>query len=358
MIGALARFAAILIALAICAGAAIGVYSVLGGVSLVGQTSGVSFDAPVDPSGARQIFTVKKGDTANSIGDALQRAGLIRSSLAFRMTIESRKLGNRIEAGDYELSPAMSTGEIIDVLARGAQARGRTVTVPEGWRIAQIGARLEALGIVKADDFRKVALSPRDFGLTPPDPVASTLEGFLFPDTYQVKEGVTARDVAALMVQQFERHFDAALRQRAATQGYSLLQAVTLASIVERETGVADERPIVAGVYRNRLSRGMLLGADPTVQYALASKDLAAAAAYDYWKRELSADDLTVDSPFNTYRVAGLPPGPICNPGQASIDAALAPAETPYLYFVARGDGSHAFAQTAEQHLANIQKYR
>ncbi|MCC7103983.1 MAG: endolytic transglycosylase MltG [Chloroflexi bacterium] len=358
MIGALARFAAIVIALAICAGAAIAVYGVLGGVSIVGRTTGASFDAPVDPSGATQVFTVKKGDTANSIGDALQRAGLIRSTLAFRMAIESRNLGNRIEAGDYELSPALSTGEIIDVLARGAQARGRTVTVPEGWRIAQIGARLEAQGIVKAEEFRKVALSPREFGIKLPDPAASSLEGFLFPDTYQVREGVTARDIAALRVQQFERHVDAARRQHAASQGLSLLQAVTLASIVERETGVGDERSIVAGVYRNRLTRGMLLGADPTVQYALASQDVVAAATYDYWKRELSADDLTVDSPYNTYRVAGLPPAPICNPGQASIDAALSPADTPYLYFVARGDGSHAFAQTAEQHLANVQKYR
>jgi UPF0755 protein len=195
-----------------------------------------------------------------------------------------------------------------------------------------------------------------DFLADRPEGVTS-LEGFLFPDTYEFPSDATARDVIARMLDTFGQRFTPELREQARAQGLTVYQAVTLASIVEREAVLPEERPIIASVFLNRLRAGMHLNADPTVQYALGYQG----EGHGWWKRPLLLEDLEVDSPYNTYRHVGLPPGPICNPGLAALEAVVNPADTRYLYFVANdvaGDGSHVFAETLEEHNANIAKYR
>jgi UPF0755 protein len=353
----LLRLLAIVAALALCAAAALFVYAALGEAPSIVRQLPTGWDSPVSDTPRRETFTVPRGASAAEVGEELQRRGLIRSSLAFRWEVESRGVGNKLEAGDYELSPSMSTSEIVAVLARGTAVRGKTFTVLEGWRAEQVAQRAEELGLGKADEILRLVRSPREHGLTPPDPASATLEGFLFPETYEFDPKASSGQIVSTMLRQFERNFTEALRRQASNRGLTLTQVVTLASIVEREAARPNERPVIASVYRNRLAAGLKLEADPTVQYAVASLD-PQAAAYGFWKQDLTAQDLQVDSQYNTYKVAGLPPGPICSPGMDSLQAALSPAETGYLYFVARGDGSHAFAASPEEHLANVQRFR
>jgi len=261
-----------------------------------------------------------------------------------------------LAAGDYELSKSMSTPEIIQVLAKGEVKRGLVATIPEGWRTEQIADRLDASGFTQRADFLQAVSNPQTvpgFDVLPP-PAPQRLEGYLFPETYEVPQPVSGSRAAELMVRMFAQRIGDALRTPSET-GLSSQQVITLASIVEREAKIPSERATIASVYLNRLKQDMPLQADPTVQYAIATRDGPAATAYNYW-RDLSAADLQVDSPYNTYAHAGLPPGPICNPGEASIRAVLAPAKTDYLYFVATADGSgtHLFARTLDEHNANV----
>jgi UPF0755 protein len=289
VIGTFLRLVLLLGALAICLVAAVVVYSLLGNLPSVGRlvpTEGLG--APVSDSATRTSFTIAPGRSASEVGEELQRAGLIRSALAFKWEVESRGLGSKLEAGDYELSPSMPVSEIVSVLARGAIARGNQFTVVEGWRAEQIAQRLEEGGLLKADEFLAVVRSPREAGLTPPDPDAKTLEGFLFPDTYEVDPKATPAEIASTMLRQFERRYGAELRQAAARRGLTLLQAVTLASIVEREAAHPEERPVISSVYSNRLQAGMRLEADPTVQYAVASPHPGEGGQAAHWKRALN----------------------------------------------------------------------
>jgi UPF0755 protein len=229
-------------------------------------------------------------------------------------------------------------------------------TIPEGWRSEQIADRLQATGFASRDDFLRAVAAPAgvpgfDLLGNPPPP---RLEGYLFPETYQVPQPVAGTRAAEMMLRMFNQKVGDELRT-ASPGNLSSREVLILASIVEREAKVPAERPTIASVYLNRLAAGLPLQADPTVQYAVASHDGPAAAAYGYWKG-LEPADLQIDSPYNTYLNPGLPPGPICNPGEASIKAVLQPARTDYLYFVARTDGSgeHLFARTLEEHNANV----
>jgi UPF0755 protein len=354
----LVRLSFMFVAVVACAAAAVVAYAALGNALALGRVMPVDWGSPVSDTSQRETFTVQPGQSATAVAEELQRRGLIRSSLVFRWEIQSRGLGSKLEAGDYELSPGMSTKEIVTVLARGAVAPGTTLTVLEGWRAHQIAQRAEQLGLAEAEVLLRLVQSPREHGLNPPDPAAQTLEGYLFPDTYQFDPKVTPNEIVVAMLRQFDRRFDADLRRQAAARGLTVSQAVTLASIIEREAAQPSERPLIASVFHNRLAAGMNLDADPTVQYAAAGRDLRAAASYGFWKRDLTVDDLKIESAYNTYRVDGLPPGPICSPGLDSLQAAVVPAETRFLYFVARGDGSHAFAETSHEHQANVQRFR
>jgi len=359
----LARLLVVLFALiVVAAGAAVG-YMVLGSSTplLGGQISQLADPTgPVDPQDtAKQTITVRPGASAGDIGAELQQRGLIRSALAFRLAAEQAGVGSTLAAGEYELSRSMSTNDIIQVLAKGETKRGLLATIPEGWRSEQIADRLDATGFASRDDFLRAVTTPLSvpnvgvLGAKPPP----RLEGYLFPETYEVPQKVSGPRAVELMLQMFTQRVGT-LIQAPTESKLTPVQILTLASIVEREAKQPSERPMIASVYLNRLAADLPLQADPTVQYAVATRDGPAAGAYNYWKQELTASDLQVDSPFNTYLTSGLPPGPICNPGEASIRAVLQPARTDYLYFVAARDGSgtHLFARTLEEHNANVAK--
>lgn len=291
-----------------------------------------------------QEVHIPAGATAHGIGTLLKEKGLIRSATLFAWTARLHGQSQRLEAGTYLLSGTLTTPQILRELLK-APLQLRRVTIPEGLTSYQIGALLEHSGLV--DSARFVSLvHDREFarkvGIEAP-----SLEGYLFPQTYFLNRTTTEEEVIRRLVEEFDRTFTAPLHARLDSLGLTRHQALTLASIVEREAVVQQERPLIAGVFLARLARDMLLESCPTVEYALGGH-----------KERLDAADLQVDSPFNTYLHPGLPPGPIANPGKAAILATLYPARTDFLYFVARGDGTHIFSRTNEQHEAAKQAVR
>ena len=271
-------------------------------------------------------------------------AAEIRRRLAALMwTGQSRAL----KAGEYRFDRPMSVVDVVEKLARG-DIYGHPITFPEGLTIREMAEIVESNGFGKADEFIKAA---RDGSLVNDlDPAAKDLEGYLFPETYTLPRGTPVATLVSLMVERFRDTYTTLEAKRGGKVDLSTRQIVTLASLVEKETGKAEERPLVAAVYRNRLDQNMAMQADPTVVYALVK-----AGTYD---GNIRKRDLSFDSPYNTYKYAGLPPGPIASPGRAALEAALAPADVDYLYFVSRNDGSHAFAETLAKHNANVQEYQ
>ena len=311
---------------------------------------------PVQPgSRASVVVRIPRGASSADIARLLYEHRLIRHPLAFRLLARLEGKDGRLKAGVYRLSPGLPAPAILDKLARGEVLTAR-FTIPEGWTVGQIVDRLVAMGLVDRGQLRAALDEAARSWPYLPEGVAldEPLEGYLFPDTYQVpvdEDGrvMDARLIVRAMLERFEEVFGPAQRARAREMGLSVHQVVTLASIVEREARVADERPLIAAVYHNRLRRGMSLDADPTVLYALGRTSGV-----------LTYRDLQVDSPYNTYRRPGLPPGPIGAPGRGAIEAALNPADVDYLYFVLRPDdsGRHRFARTLAEHNRNVQAYR
>jgi UPF0755 protein len=309
---------------------------------------------PTPASGVATV-TIKDGEAARKIAEDLQDAGVIQSARLFRVLVAFMGLENQLQAGDYEFDKGMTTLAAIDRIHNGRTAP-LMVTIPEGLRVEEIAALLDAKGVVSKDDFMNAVEARRAEAVAAGDS-SGNLEGYLFPATYGFSRSVTADKAVQQMLDAFNEQVLPEVQPQLATAGLTLDQVLTLASIVEREAVKPEERPLIASVYLNRLNSGMALEADPTVQYAVGS-DPQNVAAYGYWKKELSADDLKVDSPYNTYVNQGLPPGPIACPGLDSVRAVLNPAQTNYLYFVAKGDGSHVFAETLEEHLRNVQLYQ
>ena len=310
-------------------------------------------------------FTVEPGESARAVGQQLQSAGLIRDGTLFEAYVRVNGLASRLEAGTFTLNAAMTPVQIAVALQH-ARAASITVTIPEGWRLEQVADYLGAAGVLDGAAYRRLAASGQAgaphagaYDFLGSRPAGASLEGYLFPDTYELpKEGATASDLIDRQLDDFAAQV-VPLYQQARAGGattLSLYEAVTLASIVEREAVVDDERPVIAGVYANRLARGMKLEADPTVQYAMGYQ----ARSGQWWKTPVSIGEYAqVLSPYNTYLHPGLPPGPIANPGLASILAALHPAKHDYLYFVALPDGSgrHVFAKTFAEHQENVARY-
>jgi UPF0755 protein len=266
---------------------------------------------------------------------------VVRSVPAFLLLHYAR--GERtLKAGEYRFDHPATPLEVYDRLARG-DAITHTVVVPEGFSLFEIAGAIEAAGLATREQFLRVASSETSL-VSDLDPAAASLEGYLFPDTYQFSRVQTTRDLAAAMVRRFRQEAHALVLSS------DVRRVVTLASIVEKETSVPEERPLVAGVYVNRLQKNMVLAADPTVVYA--------AQLAGRYRGTLYQSDLEFDSPYNTYRYAGLPPGPIANPGRAALEAAMKPAATDYYYFVADNQGAHRFARTAEEHARNVAAYR
>jgi UPF0755 protein len=252
-----------------------------------------------------------------------------------------------LQAGEYRFINPASPLEVAERLARG-DVFTRAVTFPEGLTIWEMAETFARGGLGTANEFERAAANATLVNAL--DPGADSLEGYLFPDTYALPRRAGADAVVAAMVGRFERAFDEPLRAAARAAGLSLRDVVTIASLVEKETAAPEERPIVAAVYRNRLRIGMLLQCDPTVIYALRRRG--------EWRGNLTRAHLQMDSPYNTYRYAGLPPGPIASPGRASLDATLHPADVRYLYFVSRNDGTHAFATTLAEHNRNVAEWQ
>ena len=297
--------------------------------------------------GAEQFVEIPSGSGSIPIGERLVAAGVIRDAATFRVALWMSRQGRHLKAGEYRFDRAMTPFEVIDKMARG-DVFVISVTFPEGLTAAEMAKIFEAHGLGTAASFTDAA---KESALVHDlDPAAKNLEGYLFPETYALPHRTDASKLVRMMVARFEKVLTPELRQAAAARNLTIRQAVTLASIVEKETAKADERPLVAAVYTTRLRIGMPLQCDPTVIYGLVK-----AGRYD---GNIHKDDLSFDSPYNTYRYPGLPPGPIASPGRASLDAAVHPADADYLYFVSRNDGSHEFARTLEEHNRNVQKYQ
>jgi UPF0755 protein len=306
-----------------------------------------------------QSVTIKvpQGANGNAIARRLERAGVVGGG-RFGAIAGLMGVQGELAAGDYEFTRGMPATDVIQRLRKGIVLPVVTVTIPEGRRLEEVAALLEKQGLTNAQEFISAAAAsdyPQAFVQSRPP--GSTLEGYLFPDTYFFAKGVTARQVVERLLATFDERFDRELRAAAERNNLTVHQAVTLASIVEREAQVPEERELIAAVFLNRLKAGIPLQADPTVQYAVAA-DPASVGKYGWWKRDLTVDDLQIKSPYSTYANPGLPPGPISGVGLASLRAVAQPAAVRYLYFVAKGDGSHAFAETLEEHNRNVQKYQ
>ena len=295
------------------------------------------YDAP------EQFVEIPAGAGSGSMARRLEEAGVVRSATAFRAAVWLRGSSRRLQAGEYRFDQPMTTAQVVDKIARG-DVYVRAITFREGLTNREMAALFESGSFGAAADFLTAARNVKlvtDF-----DPAARDLEGYLFPDTYTLQRKTTAAQLVERMVSRFRKTLTPEMREEAGARGLSVRQLVTLASLVEKETGKAEERPIVAGVYTNRLRVRMPLQCDPTVIYAM-----MLAGRYE---GNIRREDLQMDSPYNTYRYPGLPPGPIAAPGEASLRAAAAPADVPYLYFVSRNDGSHVFATTLDEHNRNV----
>jgi UPF0755 protein len=297
--------------------------------------------------GAEQFVEIPPGAGSVGIGDRLVDAGVIRDRSTYRTALWMTGQARHLKAGDYRFDRAMTPFEAIDKIARG-DVYVINVTFPEGLTMMEMAKIFESHQLGSASSFIKAAKDPapiRDL-----DPAANDLEGYLFPETYALPRRTDAAKLVRLMVAAFTHAFTPELRAAAAATNRTVRQTVTLASIVEKETAKPEERPIVAAVYANRLRIGMALQCDPTVIYALQRAGV--------FTGNLRRDDLSFDSPYNTYRYPGLPPGPIASPGKASLEAVVRPADVDYVYFVSRNDGSHEFARTLEEHNRNVQKFQ
>jgi peptidoglycan lytic transglycosylase G len=297
---------------------------------------------PVRPPQTTFVL-LRPGWSTRHIAKSLQKQGVIRSSTAFLMVDYAKGLKN-LKAGEYKFEQSASAFEVWRRLTSG-DVYARTVVVPEGYTMFDVANAVEEAGLGPASDFLTAARSDL-FLVKDIDPDAKSLEGYLFPDTYQFTRINTAHEIAAAMVHRF--------RQEAQKIGLlgrpDIHRVVTMASIVEKETADPKERPLVAGVYYNRLNRNMALAADPSVIYA--------ALLAGRYRGTIYQSDLQYDSPYNTYKYPGLPPGPIANPGLASLQAALHPAQTDYLYFVSDNNGHHRFARDMQEHARNVAAYR
>lgn len=319
----------------------------IAGAAVVGVMY-MRINEPYRGYGGEETFVeIPQGAGSRTIGDRLVAAGVIRDAATYRTALWMSGQGRHLKAGEYRFDRAMTPFEVIDKLARG-DVFVVNLTFPEGLTIAEMAKLFESHGLGTAQSFVAAASDAQLIHAV--DPAANDLEGYVFPDTYALPRHTTASQLMKVAVERFERVFTPEMRRAAAARQLTVRQAVTLASIVEKESARPDERPQVASVYVNRLRIGMPLQCDPTVIYALSR-----AGRYN---GNIHREDLSIDSPYNTYRYPGLPPGPIASPGRESLEAAIHPADSEYLYFVSRNDGSHEFAKTLEEHNRNVQKYQ
>lgn len=306
---------------------------------------------PVDLAGNPTTFTILPGESVPSITQRLWEAGLVKNPTAFQSYLQYSGIDTTLQAGDHTLSPAMSAMQIAQEMQYSISAEV-TFVILAGWRMEEITAALPTSGltITPTEFIQAVEHVPGRYSFSDTLP-GNTVEGFLFPDSYTLPRQASVDQLIPLILMNFETQVNNEIRTGFTNQGLSLYEAVTLASIVEREAINDEEMPLLASVFYNRLVLNQRLASDPTVQYALGYNSAQAT----WWTNPLSLNDLEIDSPYNTYLYPNLPPGPICNPGLSALRAVAFPAQTPYYYFRAACDGSgnHLFAETYEQHLEN-----
>lgn len=300
--------------------------------------------SPAASSERTTAFRVETGASLGEVARHLERDGLIRRAWAFEALARYRGLEAELRAGEYDLSPHLGSAEILERIAEG-RVRTHRIAIPEGLTAAEIAQRLEETGLADSAEFLAAVRARElvdELGVE-----GETLEGYLFPETYQLARGLPAAEIARAMVAQFHVVWQE-IAPRSEALGLSMLEAVTLASIIEKETGVPEERAEIAAVLHNRLRRGMRLATDPTVIYGIPQ--------FDGNLRRADLED--AGNPYNTYQIEGLPPGPIANPGAASLRAAVAPADSSSLFFVSRGDGTHHFSSSYAEHAEAVDRYQ
>jgi UPF0755 protein len=309
--------------------------------------TGVFLVRTFSPVAARERsvdFQVKPGSTLGAIARDLEGERLVRSARAFETLARWRGLAGELRAGEYDLSPHLSAGQILDRIAEG-RVRTYRIVIPEGLTAAEIAERLEEEDLAEPGEFLSAVRSQELVNEL--DLEGESLEGYLFPETYQLARGLPATEIARVMVAQFHAVWTE-IAPGSEDLGLSMLETVTLASIIEKETGVPEERALIAAVFHNRLQRGMRLASDPTVIYGIPQ--------FDGNLRRSDLEDAA--NPYNTYQIPGLPPGPIANPGADALRAAVAPASSSYLFFVSRNDGTHEFSNSYAEHAAAVDRFQ
>ena len=300
--------------------------------------------AQYGPYGKGGIVELPKGSSVEQIARTLEEKDIIRNAWSFKLLVKFKKVQSKLQAGEYEFEPEMTTQEVLDKIVRGERLVYKLL-IPEGYNFTQIAAAIEKAGIAPAAEVKKYFRDPAmlaQLGFP-----ADSLEGYLYPATYDYERSTKLEALLGQMIKSFKQNFDTSLREAAMQRGLTVPQVVTLASIIEKETGLASERPLISSVFHNRLNIGMPLQTDPTVIYGLPNFD-----------GNLRKQDLQNPHPYNTYVHVGLPPGPIASPGKASLKAAVEPATTNYLFFVSKKDNSHAFSSTLAEHEAMVKRYQ
>jgi UPF0755 protein len=289
-------------------------------------------------------ITIRPGQTLKNTAAFLRKEGIITSASKFAWLARLKDYDKRLQAGEYILSASMTPLKILDMMVNGS-VKLYKITIPEGFNNFQIAEIVTKSGFATQIEFLNLAsdtVTARKMGIE-----AATLEGYLFPDTYFFPKGVAGERIISKMVARFREVFSEDWKKQAQKMGFSIHQVVTLASIIEKETGAPIERPIISSVFHNRLKKGMRLETDPTVIYGIKDFD-----------GNLTRKHLATPTPYNTYKIKGLPPGPIANPGFASLEAALFPAETSFLYFVSKKDSTHHFSKNLIDHNKAVKKYQ
>ena len=316
----------------------------LGAVGVAGIRMYAFLTVPPDTQAAERILLIPPGTPLRAIAEMLQEASVISDKNLFMILARFYRDGRSMKAGEYQFTTSMLPTEVLTKLQDG-KIYFRSATIPEGYTVHQIADLLADQGFVDREKFLELAFNAEvaaEFDIE-----AESLEGYLFPDTYYIHRGMREKAIIQEMVDEFWQVMTPDLQQEITQKGFTIHEIVTLASIVEKEARVADERELISAVYHNRLKINMKLDSDPTVIYGIENFD-----------GNLTKTDLQTDTPYNTYKRRGLPPGPIANPGELSILAAVRPAEVKYLYFVARNDGTHHFSTTYKEHLRAVREYQ
>ena len=313
-------------------------------VGLLGILVFVEFNRPLGDSHSTQIVDIRPGTSFTHVSHLLHEKGLLDTEWFFQVLGRIQQLDRKIIPGEYELHAGMRPTELLAKLV-GGDVYQYSVTIPEGYNVVQIAEILEQKGLADKQDILR--LNRAQAFISSLNIKASTLEGYLFPDTYRFARYTPPEFIVRTFVDRFHEMVTPELRAQGKAMGMTLQEVLTLASVVEKETGLATERALVSGVFHNRLRKNIPLQSDPTVIYAL-----------EYFDGNIRKADLSVNSPYNTYKVRGLPPGPIANPGLAAIRAALYPTPSNFVYFVSRNDGSHKFSVTLAEHNKAVNKYQ